>query len=106
MPAASVVLILVTSALQLLGPLATAVAIDLFIRPAQARSATLASVSRLVQGVLATHGVDAARVQGQGLAITALVFVAALLATFVTLYAEGYVMQLMGQYIMNDLRDQ
>ncbi len=44
--------------------------------------------------------------QSQGLAVVALVFTAAVLLTFVTLYAEGYVMTLMGQYIMYDLRNQ
>src|SRR6185436_539960 len=35
-----------------------------------------------------------------------LIYLASLVITFVTLFAEGYVMQLMGQYIMNDLRRQ
>jgi ATP-binding cassette, subfamily B, multidrug efflux pump len=38
--------------------------------------------------------------------VVALVFIASVLLTFITLYAEGYVMQLMGQYIMYDLRNQ
>jgi ATP-binding cassette subfamily B multidrug efflux pump len=106
MTAVSVGLILLSSALQLIGPLATAVAIDLFVRPPQVRAAGLSSAGTLVRGVMVAHGIDPARVQAQGLAVTAMVFIAALLLTFVTLYAEGYVMQLMGQYIMSDLRNQ
>lgn len=106
MTAASVALILVSSALQLVGPLATAVALDLFVRPPQARAANLSSASRLVRDAMLAHGIDPARVQSQGLAAVAVVFIAAVLLTFVTLYAEGYVMTLMGQYIMYDLRNQ
>ena len=106
MTAGSVGLILLSSALQLLGPLATAVAIDLFVRPPQARTAGLSSAGALVRGVMLAHGIDPARVQAQGLAVTALVLIASLLLTFATLYAQGYVMLLMGQYIMYDLRNQ
>jgi ATP-binding cassette subfamily B multidrug efflux pump len=106
MTAASVALILVGSALQLVGPLATAVALDLFIRPPQARAATLSSASRLVRDLLVAHGIDPARVQVEGLAVTSAVFVVTVLLAFVTLYAEGYLMQLMGQYIMANLRRQ
>jgi ATP-binding cassette subfamily B multidrug efflux pump len=42
----------------------------------------------------------------QGLAAVAGVYLAALLLTFVVLYTQGYVMQWMGQLIMNDLRGQ
>jgi ATP-binding cassette subfamily B protein len=40
----------------------------------------------------------------QGLTVTALIYLSALVLTFAVLYAEGYVMQLMGQYVMNDMR--
>jgi ATP-binding cassette subfamily B multidrug efflux pump len=106
MTAGSVALILLSSVFQLIGPLATAVAIDLFVRPHQARSASLSSASLVVRDALLARGIDPARVQAQGLAVVAVVFVAAVALTFVTLYAEGYVMQLMGQYIMYDLRNQ
>jgi len=106
MTAGAVALILASSALQLVGPLATAVALDLFVRPAQARAAALSGVSRMVQHALLAHGIDPARVQASGLAVVAVVYIAALLLTFLTIYAEGYVMMLMGQYIMYDLRNQ
>jgi ATP-binding cassette subfamily B multidrug efflux pump len=106
MTAGAVALILVSSALQLVGPLATAVALDLFVRPPQARAATLSSASLLVRDALLARGIDPAHVQSQGLAVVAMVFIASLLLTFLTVYAEGYVMMLMGQYIMYDLRNQ
>jgi ATP-binding cassette subfamily B multidrug efflux pump len=106
MTAAAVALILVSSALQLVGPLATAVALDLFVRPPQARAASLSGASRLVRDALLARGVDPSQVQAQGLAVVAVVFIAAVVLTFVTVYAEGYVMMLMGQYIMYDLRNQ
>jgi ATP-binding cassette subfamily B multidrug efflux pump len=106
MTAASVALILLSSAFQLAGPLATAVALDLFIRPPQARPAVLSSASLMVRDAMLAHGIDPARVQTQGVAVVAMVFVAAVILTFITLYAEGYVMMLMGQYIMYDLRNQ
>jgi ATP-binding cassette subfamily B multidrug efflux pump len=106
MTAGAVALILASSALQLVGPLATAVALDLFVRPPQARAAHLSSVSLMVRHALVAHGVDPAHVQASGLTVVAVVYIAALLLTFLTIYAEGYVMMLMGQYIMYDLRNQ
>ena len=106
MTAAAVALILLSSALQLVGPLATAVALDLFIRPPQARPAVLSNVSSMVRDALLAHGIEPARVQAQGVAVVAMVAVAAVVLTFITLYLEGYVMMLMGQYIMYDLRNQ
>ena len=105
MTAAAVALILVSSLLQLVGPLAVAVAMDLFIRPLGA--GTQVSVpSAWVVGLLHARGIDPAHVQAQGLEVTALIYLAALILTFVVVYAEGYVMQLMGQYVMNDMRRQ
>jgi ATP-binding cassette subfamily B multidrug efflux pump len=106
MTAGAVGLILVSSALQLIGPLATAVALDLFVRPPQARPAALSSASLLVRDALLARGIDPTHAQSQGLAVVAIVFIASLLLTFLTVYAEGCVMMLMGQYIMYDLRNQ
>ena len=106
MTAGAVALILASSALQLVGPLATAVALDLFVRPPQARAAQLSNVSLMVRHQLVAHGVDPAHVQASGLTVVAVVYIAALLLTFLTIYAEGYVMMLIGQYIMYDLRNQ
>ncbi len=106
MTLASVALILVSSVLQLVGPLVTAVALDLFMRPDAPRGAVLSNAGRAVRDVMIAHGIDPRLVQPQGLAVAAIVYLAAVALTFVTVYAEGYVMQLMGQYIMYDLRRQ
>jgi ATP-binding cassette subfamily B multidrug efflux pump len=110
MTAGSLALIVLSSALQLVGPLVTAVALDLFMRPPQrgaaGERAVLSSAGRLVRDAMLARGIDPARVQLEGLAAMGLVFVAAVVLTFVTRFAEGYVMELMGQYIMYDLRNQ
>ncbi|HEV7517888.1 MAG TPA: ABC transporter ATP-binding protein [Thermoanaerobaculia bacterium] len=103
MTAFSLVLILLSSLLQLVGPLVTAVAVDLFIRPA-GRAATSSAASVWVRGFLLAHGVEPARVVGQGLSVAAGLYLAAVVLTFFVLYAQGFVMQLIGQHIMNDLR--
>jgi ATP-binding cassette subfamily B protein len=96
-------LILVSSVLQLFGPLAVAVAMDLFIRP-QGPKGNISAVSAFVRDQMLARGVDPAAVASQGLAVTSLLYLAVLILTFWALFAQGYVMQLMGQYIMNDLR--
>lgn len=105
MTVAAVVLIFISSALQLVGPLAVAVAMDLFIRPPEAGD-RLSGVSRWVQEELLARGLVPAEIASQGLMTIALVYFGSLVLTFVVLYAEGYLMQLMGQYIMNDMRRQ
>lgn len=96
-------LILLSSLLQLVGPLAVAVALDLFIRPRGA-GMQVSAVSAWVRDILLTRGIDPSQVALQGLGVTALIYLSALILTFVVLYVEGYVMQLMGQYVMNDMR--
>ena len=105
MTIAAVALILVSSLLQLVGPLAMAVAMDLFIRPRGAGT-KVSAVSAWVSGLLHARGIDPSQVQAQGLAVTSLIYLVALILTFVVVYGEGYVMQLMGQYVMNDMRQQ
>jgi ATP-binding cassette subfamily B multidrug efflux pump len=104
MTAGALGLILLSSVLQLVGPLVTAVTLDLFIRPG--RAAPLSAVSVAVRDLLLARGVDPAGLGMRGVAVAAGVYVVALVLTFWVLYAEGYVMSLMGQYIMNDLRNQ
>ncbi|HKV13069.1 MAG TPA: ABC transporter ATP-binding protein [Thermoanaerobaculia bacterium] len=103
MTAAALLLILFSSVLQLIGPLATAVALDLFIRP-PGETAQLSAPSAWVRGLLLERGIDPPQVAVQGLTAVSAVYLTALVLTFVTLYSQGYVMQLMGQRIMNDLR--
>jgi ATP-binding cassette subfamily B multidrug efflux pump len=102
MTATALVLILLSAALQLVGPLATAVALDLFIRPPNSASGSAASA--WVADLLTARGIDPAALGMRGLAACAAVYLASVLLTFGVLYGESYVMQMMGQYIMNDLR--
>ncbi len=105
MTVGALVLILASSVFQLVGPLATAVAIDLFIRP-RGSEGQISAPSQWIRGQLLARGIDPAQTAVQGLTVISLVFLAALVLTFLTLYAQGYVLQLMGQYIMKDLRRQ
>ncbi len=103
MAAAAVALILVSSALQLVGPLATAVALDLFVQPMANRPAR-APVSQWVASWLEASGntPDPAT----GIAVLSLMFFASLVLTFLVLYVQGYMMQMLGQHIMDDVRRQ
>jgi ATP-binding cassette subfamily B multidrug efflux pump len=105
MTAAAVALILLSSVLQLIGPLAFAVAMDLFINP-QKEPARLSGVSVWVRDAMLARGIEPSSVAAQGLTVVAGIYLTTLVLTFIVLYTEGYVMQLMGQYIMNDLRRQ
>jgi ATP-binding cassette subfamily B protein len=105
MTVGAVVLILVSSALQLIGPLAFAVAMDLFIRP-QAEPGRLSGASVWVRDMLLARGIEPSSVAAQGITVVSVIYLVTLVLTFIVLYAEGYLMQLMGQYIMNDLRRQ
>jgi ATP-binding cassette subfamily B protein len=103
MAAGAVALIVASSLLQLVGPLATAVALDLFIRPPGEAEAT-STVGRWVAELLAGRGL--APTPAAGIAAVAAVYLAAVGLTFVVLYVQSYVMLAMGQYIMRDLRNQ
>ncbi|MFP5287614.1 MAG: ABC transporter ATP-binding protein [Thermoanaerobaculia bacterium] len=105
MTAGAVALIFLSSALQLVGPLAFAVSLDLFIRPG-GDPGRLSGVSAWVRDALLARGIEPASVAEQGIQAVALIYLVSLVLTFLVLYAEGYVMQLMGQYIMNDMRRQ
>jgi ATP-binding cassette subfamily B protein len=98
--ALAVALIVLSAMLELVGPLATAVALDLFVRPLGGGPPS--GLSQRVAGLLARHDLHPSA--AEGLAWCAGVFLAALLLTFAVLYCQSYVMQLMGQRIMRDLR--
>ena len=109
MTVAAVALMFLSSLLQLIGPLAVAVTIDLFVHPLAGNGGDpgqLAGVSRFVSDQLLARGIDPAQVPFQGIAVTAVLYLVSLLLAFFVLFAEGYVMQLMGQYIMRDMRKQ
>ena len=99
-------LILVSAVLQLLGPLVTAVALDLFIRPDDASPDQMAAVSAWVRDALVARGIETVDVAVPGLAVVSAVFLGILFLTFGALFAQGYVLQLMGQRIMSDLRQE
>jgi ATP-binding cassette subfamily B protein len=103
MTVSALALILLSSLLQLVGPLTVAVALDLFVRPRGAGT-QISAISAWVRDLLLARGIDPALIPAQGLAVTSCVYLASLVLTFCVLYAEGYVMQLMGQYVMNDMR--
>ncbi|MBZ0114957.1 MAG: ABC transporter ATP-binding protein/permease, partial [Thermoanaerobaculia bacterium] len=95
--------IILSSLLQLVGPLVTAVALDLYIRPAGSE-AEVSSVSRVVADLASDLGWGASR--SDGLMILVVLYLASLAATFVVLYFQSFVMQMMGQLIMRDLRNE
>jgi ATP-binding cassette subfamily B protein len=100
----SLFFILVSSLLQLVGPLVTAVAIDLFIRPSGEAAGPASALSESVRDQLLAHGFDPSQMATRGLAASAGLYFASVLLTFVALYGQGSVMQIMGQHIMSDLR--
>ncbi len=101
--AGAVGLIVLSSLLELVGPLATAVALDLFIRPLGGE-AKLSAVSLWLSERMAANGVELEPMTG--LAVVAGVYLGALLLGFVVLYLQSYLMQMMGQFVMADLRRQ
>jgi len=104
--AAAVALIVLSSVLQLVGPLATAVALDLYMRPPAEQGAapdhSISAAGRWFQQLLDGRGVHLSPTDG--IALVALIYLAARLLTFVVLYSQSYLMQMMGQKIMYDLR--
>ncbi len=101
----AVALIILSSLLQLVGPLVTAVALDLYMRPpgeAPAAHHSISVAARWFEGALAARGI--VLTGAQGVAAMALVYLGSLLLTFVVLYLQSYLMQMMGQLIMYDLR--
>ena len=98
--ALAVALIVLSAVLELVGPLATAVALDLFVRPLGGGAP--AGISRWVLNGLSSRGLHPG--SATGLAWCAGVYLGSLLLTFGVLYWQSYVMQLMGQRIMRDLR--
>jgi ATP-binding cassette subfamily B multidrug efflux pump len=98
----SVGLVILSSVLEVAGPAIIAVAIDLFVKPLH--GASTAGVS----GTLAQW----LRVRGWmpdpllGIDVAAGLYLVTLVAGFTVLYAQMLLMNLMGQYIMYDLRKQ
>ncbi len=105
MTAAALALILGGSLLQLIGPLATSIAIDLFIRPPGAAGG-ISPAAVAAGDMLHFYGIEPGAARLQGIAATAAIFLISIVLAFVCTYWQGRVMQVMGQYIMRDLRGQ
>src|SRR5215213_6577942 len=95
----SVVLVIIASAFEIAGPAITAVAIDLFVRPAGAQPL---GVSKSIGDLLAAHGMAVDPLDGITIATGLYLFV--LVGGFAVLYTQMVLMNVMGQYIMYDLR--
>ncbi len=98
----SVGLIILSSLLEIAGPAIVAVAIDLYVKPSQ--GAHVAGVSQRIGAWLVAHGWALDPLSGINLA-AGLYFVV-LFGGFAVLYTQMVLMNLMGQYIMYDLRKQ
>jgi len=100
--AVSVALVILSSILEVAGPAIIAIAIDLFVKPVH--GAQTIGVSRWVSEWLRAHGYvfDALA----GINAAAMIYLVTLVAGFGVLYTQMVMMNLMGQYIMYDLRKQ
>lgn len=99
---ASVALVIISSALQLAGPAIVAVAIDLFVRPSGDQP--LGGASARVGAWLSGLGWTPTPLEG--VTAAASVYLGALVVGFFLLYGQMILMNMMGQYIMFDLRRQ
>ena len=97
----SVFLVVLSSLFELAGPVITAVAIDLFVRPAGAEPV---GISLSAGEWLAAQGITIDPMTG--VTIAAGIYLFALTGGFAVLYTQMVLMNLMGQYIMYDLRKQ
>jgi ATP-binding cassette subfamily B multidrug efflux pump len=98
----SVGLVILSSLLEIAGPAIVAVAIDLYVKPSQ--GAQVPGISQRIGGWLVAHGLALDPMSGINLA-AGLYFVI-LFGGFAVLYSQMVLMNLMGQYIMYDLRKQ
>jgi ATP-binding cassette subfamily B multidrug efflux pump len=98
----SVGLVILSSLLEIAGPAIVAVAIDLYVKPSQ--GSHVPGVSQRIGAWLVGHGWGLSPLSGINLA-AGLYFVV-LFGGFAVLYTQMVLMNLMGQYIMYDLRKQ
>jgi ATP-binding cassette subfamily B multidrug efflux pump len=101
-------LLVCSSALQLIGPLATAVTLDLFIKPVVEGGAETADpvfAAGLVADWLDVDGATLTVPEARRFVVGTAIFYAGVLALiFGVLFGQGYVLQSMGQRVMFDLR--
>jgi len=98
----SVLLVLVSSLFEIAGPAITAIAIDLYVKPV--KGSTPMGVSRMAGQWLAAHGFNFDPLTGVNVATV--LYIATLVGGFAVLYTQMVLMNLMGQYVMYDLRKQ
>ncbi len=98
----SVFLVILSSLFEIAGPAITAIAIDLYVKPLQ--SANPLGVSKHLGDWLAAHGWAFDPISGINAA--AVLYLLTLVGGFTILYTQMVLMNLMGQYIMYDLRKQ
>jgi ATP-binding cassette subfamily B multidrug efflux pump len=96
--AASVGLVIFSSLLEIAGPAIVAISIDLYVKPLHGAAAVGISqrVGRWLPDVPPLTGIN----------VAAGLYIAILIAGFAVLYTQMVLMNLMGQYIMYDLRKQ
>ncbi|HEY0157574.1 MAG TPA: ABC transporter ATP-binding protein [Thermoanaerobaculia bacterium] len=97
----SVFLVIIASLFEIAGPAITAVAIDLFVRP---QGAEPLGVSRRIGELLAENGIVLDPLTG--INVAAGLYLLVLVGGFAVLYSQMVLMNVMGQYIMYDLRKQ
>jgi len=98
----SVGLVILSSMLEIAGPAIVAVAIDLYVKPLQ--GAHVAGISQRIGAWLVAHGWALDPLSGINLA--AGLYLVVLAGGFTVLFTQMVLMNLMGQYIMYDLRKQ
>jgi ATP-binding cassette, subfamily B, multidrug efflux pump len=98
----SVLLVIVSSLFEIAGPVITAIAIDLFVKPVEGSGPL--GVSGKVAAWLASNGIQLEPLAG--INIAAGLYLVTLIGGFAVLYTQMVLMNLMGQYIMYDLRKQ
>src|SRR5882672_3298937 len=97
---ASVGLVILSALLEIAGPAIIAVGVDLYVKPLS--GANTVGISQKIGMWLAAHGWAFDRLTGINVAAT--LYFITLFADFVVLYTQMVLMNLMGQYIMYDLR--
>jgi len=98
----SVFLVILSSMMEIAGPAIVAVAIDLYVKPMQ--GSHVSGISLRIGAWLASHGWVLNPISGINLA--AAIYFIVLIGGFAVLYTQMVLMNLMGQYIMYDLRKQ
>src|SRR6266550_3154238 len=98
--AASVALVILSSMLEIAGPAIIAFGVDLYVKPLSGSNTV--GISQRLGEWLAAHGWTFDALTGINIAAT--LYFITLFADFVVLYTQMVLMNLMGQYIMYDLR--